>query len=82
MTSSKFSYLFTKCKNARIIEQVESRIASKNIVKRPRTFHRRVVVVLGRAVRLGAAVAVTGTARVRAGRAEQARRLERSETQH
>lgn len=37
-------------------------------------FDRRVVVVLGRAVRLGAAVAVTGTARVRAGRAEQARR--------
>lgn len=37
-------------------------------------FHRRVVVVLGRAVRLGTAIAVTGTARVRAGRAEQTRR--------
>lgn len=37
-------------------------------------FHRRVVVVLGRTVRLGTAVAVTGTARVRAGRAEQTRR--------
>lgn len=34
-------------------------------------FHRRVVVVLGRTVRLGTTVAVTGTARVRAGRAEQ-----------